>query len=124
MTSDKQRYTLPRSKSLKSKILIDALFKKGDSLIAYPLRLVYLPVENSIDENFLVAFSVPKKKFKRAVDRNRIKRLMRESFRLQQHHLQLPKKTVMMWIFIGKDIPDYKIIYQKMEELIVAFNQK
>ena len=123
MTEKQPRYTLPRSKSLKSKLLIDQLFKQGQSLVAFPLRLVYLPADYEVNEPFLTGFSVPKKKFKHAVDRNRIKRLMRESFRLQQHDLKLPGKTIMMWIYLSKDMPDYDLIYQKMAEIIDEFNQ-
>jgi len=123
MTEKQPRYTLPHSKSLKSKLLIDQLFKQGQSLVAFPLRLVYLPADYEADEPFLTGFSVPKKKFKHAVDRNRIKRLMRESFRLQQHDLKLPGKTIMMWIYLSKDMPDYDLIYQKMAEIIDEFNQ-
>jgi len=123
MTEKQPRYTLPRSKSLKSKLLIDKLFKQGQSLVAYPLRLVYLSVNYEANEPFLSGFSVPKKKFKHAVDRNRIKRLMRESFRLQQHDLKLSGKTIMMWIYLSKDTPDYDLIYQKMTEIINEFNQ-
>jgi len=122
MTEKQPRYTLPRSKSLKSKLLIDQLFKQGQSLVAFPLRLVYLPADYEADEPFLTGFSVPKKKFKHAVDRNRIKRLMRESFRLQQHNLKLSDKTIMMWIYLSKDIPDYDLISQKMAEIIDGFN--
>jgi len=115
-----KKYSLPRSKSLKSKILIEQLFKEGKSISKFPVRLVYLQTEYNKDEKFQVAFSVPKKKFKKAVDRNRIKRLMREAFRLQQHQLLLPQKTIMMWLYTGKEIPDYRTIFQAMEKIIHA----
>ncbi len=120
----KQAYTLSRQKSLKSKILIDALFTEGRSIVSYPFRLVYLPAEFPQNEPFLVGFSVPKKKFKRAVDRNRIKRLMRESFRLQQYDLQLPQKTVMMWLYTGKEIPDYRKVFQSVKVIIEKMNEQ
>jgi ribonuclease P protein component len=122
MTGKQLRYTLPRSKSLKSKLLINKLFKEGQSLVAYPLRMVYLTTDYEMNEPFLTGFSVPKKKFKHAVDRNRIKRLMRESFRLQQHNLKLSGKTVMMWVYLCKEMPRYNLIYQKMAEIIDEFN--
>ena len=112
------KYNLPRSKSLKSKILIDQLFKQGKSISKFPVRLVYLPTDFDKDENFQVAFSVPKKKFKRAVDRNRIKRLMREAFRLQQYNLPANEKLVMMWIYTGKDLPDYQQVYSSIQTII------
>ena len=124
MTEKQIRYTLSRSKSLKSKLLINKLFGKGQSIVVYPLRLVFIDADIKVDEDFLVSFSVPKKKFKRAVDRNRIKRLMRESFRLQQHNLKLSGKTAMMWIYLSKDMPDYDLVYKKMSKIIDKFNEK
>ncbi len=112
------KYTLPRQRSLKRKLLIDALFKEGHSVVVYPLRLVYLQVDYPEDVPYMVGFSVPKKKIRKAVQRNRIKRLMRESFRLQQHQLNLPDKTIMMWIYLDKKLPDYETIYNKMTLII------
>jgi len=117
MTKNK-KYGLSRSKSLKSKILIDLLFKQGKSISKFPVRLVYLETDYDKDEKFQVAFSVPKKKFKKAVERNRIKRLMREAFRLQQHNLPAGKKLIMMWIYTGKDIPDYRQVFSSVQTII------
>jgi ribonuclease P protein component len=119
-----KKYGLNRSKSLKSKLLIDALFSQGKSIAEYPVRLVYLEKDFDKDEKFQVAFSVSKKKFKRAVDRNRIKRLMREAFRLQQHNLKLNNKTVMMWIYTGNQLPDYQSIYNSFYKIIAQLNNK
>jgi len=123
MMTGTKRYTLPKNKRLKSNKAIGELFSRGKSLSGYPLRLVYLEKEFNNDEAFLVAFSVSKRKFKKAVDRNRIKRLMRECFRLQQYDLQLPKKTQMMWIYTGKELPEYHFLYQKMAEIIAQLNK-
>ncbi len=124
MTETKKIFGLSRHKSLKNKKLIDQLFKQGNSLVAYPLRVVWMPADYKQDEPFLVAFSVPKKKFKRAVDRNRIKRLMRESFRLQQNDMKLPQKTVMMWLYLDKQLPDFQTVFEKTSELIKLINNK
>ena len=86
--SDSLKLTLPKVERLNSRILIERLFTGGSkSLPAFPLRIVYMPVEG---ENLPVAtilISVPKKRFKRAVKRNRVKRQVREAYRKNKHIL-------------------------------------
>lgn len=73
--------SLGKNQKLKSKKLIDKLFIEGQSVKAFPLKLVYTEIDQAQISDNKVAFSVPKKLFKNAADRNRIKRLMREIFR-------------------------------------------
>ncbi len=83
-------YSFPKKYKLKSNKTISAIFKQKISVGAYPLRIFYLKTERIENDAFLkVGFSVSKKYFKRAVDRNRVKRLMREAFRLDKYRLEL-----------------------------------
>jgi ribonuclease P protein component len=79
-------YSFPSQERLKHRKKIESLFQSGKSFSQYPLRVVY-SISSATEDitlgNIQIAFSVPKKKFKSAVDRNRIKRLMREAYRLQ-----------------------------------------
>lgn len=76
------RYTLPKLERLNSRILIEKLFTGGSkSLPAFPLRIVYMPVEGENLPTISLLISVPKKRFKRAVKRNRVKRQIREAYR-------------------------------------------
>ena len=79
------KYSYSKKEKLKSKKTIELLFKEGDSVSDFPLRLVWL--ETSFDDGSQIktAVSVSKKHFKTAVDRNRVKRLMREAYRLNKH---------------------------------------
>lgn len=81
-------YTFQRGERLKSRKEIERLFREGNSFSQYPLRLVWLPMEERRSE-FPVQFalSVPKRKFKRAYQRNRIRRQVREAYRLHKHRL-------------------------------------
>jgi len=83
---DKTRFLFPKSERLNSKIKIDRLFTEGKAFLVYPLRTVYF-VSSENPSGVEVLISVPKKKFKRAVHRNRIKRLIREAYRLNKNEL-------------------------------------
>ncbi len=76
--------------------------------MAFPIKCYYREVEGNTTSQLAVIVS--KRRFKRAVDRNRIKRLMRESYRLQKHVLpQKENSTLQMcWIFVGKDLPEWQ----------------
>ena len=77
------RFTFGKPEKLKSRKLIGKLFEDGKSVKKFPVRLVYLQTNHTSDFPVQAGFSVPKRNFKRAVDRNRIKRLIRESFRIR-----------------------------------------
>lgn len=80
------KFTYPKSEKLKSKKTIDLLFTQGKSVSKFPLRLVYIALEET-DAKTTVGVSVSKKYFKRATDRNYFKRVLRETYRLNQHLL-------------------------------------
>ncbi len=120
------RLTLKKQERLKSKKLLTQLFEGGNSLTQFPLRLIYLKVEHASNYPVQVAFSVPKRKFKRAVDRNRIKRLMRESYRQHKHILyhNLEDKYILMCIYIDEKEHKYVDIKEKMILLLKKFVKK
>lgn len=86
--SDSPILTLSKVERLNSRILIERLFTGGSkSLPAFPLRIVYMPVEGENLPAATILISVPKKRFKRAVKRNRVKRQIREAYRKNKHIL-------------------------------------
>lgn len=109
-------YSFPKSERLRKLKHIQALFSHGKSIQSYPLKMIFLPLEDDLESQFQVLVSVPKRGFKKAVHRNRIKRLIRESYRLQKHYLQeiTTGKYAFAIIFIGKEMPDYNLVYEKM----------
>ncbi len=118
-------FSFPKDEKLKSKILIQKLFSEGKSVSKYPLKLVYVSTSLTKDVPVQAAVSVPKRFFKKAVTRNRIKRLMREAYRLQKPMLveQLGTTYAFMFIYTGKDIPDFVLIQNKMQGLLEKFIQ-
>lgn len=117
------KYTFGKQERLKSRKLIEKLFKEGKSIKKFPLRLVYLQTEHTSNFPVQASFSVPKRNFKKAVDRNRIKRLMREAYRIQKPTLykDLKKPHVFMVTFIGNKEPTYTDIKEKIQEVLTLF---
>ncbi|MDY7396195.1 ribonuclease P protein component [Aureibaculum sp. 2210JD6-5] len=120
------RFTLKKEEKLKSKRLIGELFEKGKSLSKFPLRLVYLQVEHLSSYPIQVAFSAPKRRFKKAVDRNRIKRLMREAYRKNKHILydSIKEKHIIMFTYTDENELKYVEIEEKMVLLLRKFEEK
>ncbi|MCB0472983.1 MAG: ribonuclease P protein component [Flavobacteriaceae bacterium] len=113
------RQTFRKKERLKNSRDIELLFDKGKSMTAYPLRMVYLKNELDTEYPVKVAFSVSKRKMRKAVDRNRLKRQMREAFRKNKHILYegLKKKYFLMVTFIDENHYKYVEIEDKMIRL-------
>lgn len=79
--------TFPKAEHLCGEIRTGRLFAEGKAFIVYPVRVVYKFTEHSDNTPVKVLVGVPKKRFKRAVKRNRLKRLMREAYRLNKNIL-------------------------------------
>jgi ribonuclease P protein component len=89
-----QSVHLPKEERLSLKRQIEQLFSVGHSFIAYPIRIVYRPLTSDEPPVTAILVSVSKRRFKRAVDRNRIRRLLREVYRLNKGWLTFGKNTV------------------------------
>lgn len=116
-------FSFPKKERLKSKKLIEQVFEEGKSIKRFPLKLIYLKTPLPEDVPCQVAMAVPKKKVRQAVKRNRIKRLMRESYRLQKGDTF--NKTVgnfaLLFLYLGKESPEYREIDSAMTVLLDKF---
>lgn len=109
--------TFPKEERLKSKKKIEELFKDGSSFYSSPVSLKFL-ASPDIDIH-QVLISVPKKYQKRAVDRNLIKRRIREAYRLNKHLIQsADKKFLLAILYLSKEIPTYKSVSSKLTFLL------
>ncbi|MDU8884703.1 ribonuclease P protein component [Yeosuana sp. MJ-SS3] len=111
---------------LKSKKLIGQLFAEGKSITNFPLRLIYLETHFEDGSKIKTGVSVSKKKFKRAVDRNRIKRLLREAYRLekQTYFNNITTQYAFMILYIGNEKPSFEKVSKKMKNLFGLFLDK
>ncbi len=117
--------SFPKKEKLKSKKLIEQLFLEGRSVSVFPLRLVYYNTSFEDKTNVKTGVSVSKKNFKNAVDRNRIKRLLREAYRLHkaEYFNNITTQYAFMVLYIGKDKPSLKEVETKMKLLFKKFDE-
>ena len=116
------RFTLGKNERLKRRKIIEQLFNKGKNINAFPFRAHYMP--GSVQAEALQAgFTVSSRHFKRAADRNRIKRLMREAWRLQKNNLKnklsiSQKQLAVFVIYTGKDLPAWETVNEKIAVIL------
>lgn len=120
------KFTYNKKEKLKSKKLIDKLFAEGQSVSVFPFRLVYI---QSVFDNNVIAktgVSVSKRNFKTAVNRNYIKRLLRESYRLnkESYFNNITTQYAFMILYIGTEIPTFLQVESKMKLLFEKFQNK
>ena len=120
--NDSLKLTLPKVERLNSRILIERLFTGGSkSLPAFPLRIVYMPVEGENLPAATILISVPKKRFKRAVKRNRVKRQVREAYRKNKHILldalkDSGRKIAIAFIWLDNELHESADVEAKVDK--------
>jgi ribonuclease P protein component len=124
-----RRYTLSKEERLSWKRYIDLLFAKGQSFVAFPLRVVYLPVEEDSLAPVSILISVPKKKFKRAVKRNLIKRQIREVYRVRKYTLIDPlveknSRMLVAFLYLDKEIRSFAEMEKAMTKALTTLVNK
>lgn len=121
MSSVAKKLTLGKNERLKSRKQIEQLFSKGKSFSVTPLRAYYLFDHRqwTLNNGLRFGVGVSGKNFRKAVERNRIKRLVKEATRLQKNELleKLKEKNVSMnvfFIYTGRELPEYKLVFSKV----------
>ncbi len=117
-----KRYTFKKEEKLKSRKTIEQLFKEGRSFSNFPYRVLWR-FNDASPFPLQTGFAVSSKHFKKAVDRNRIKRLMREAYRLQKNDLQIQlmkqhKYLAVFIIYVGNELPEYQFIFDKTGKVL------
>jgi ribonuclease P protein component len=114
--------TFHEQERLKSRKRIGRLFKEGQSFVAYPMRVMWMPVEAGVFPA-QVAIAVPKRLYKTAVARNRLKRQMREAYRLNKESLYeklngSSRRIVLMVVYIAKEAVPFREVESGMRKLV------
>ena len=112
----------PKSERLHSRKHIEELFEQGTSFTIYPLKVVYLkkPLESTLKNQVLI--STPKFFFKKSVDRNKLKRRIKEAYRLHKQVLENKQAGFYLligYIYIGKEISSYQSIEEKLKQSLL-----
>lgn len=117
------KFTLSSTERLKSKKELGELFTHGKSFLVYPFKVIYNTPKENGGPNCKVAFAVSKKKLKHAADRNRMKRLMREAYRLNKHlltnHLSQSDKWInITFIYLRNDLASQLEVSDKIKVIL------
>jgi ribonuclease P protein component len=124
------RYTLKKKEILSGQIEINEVFNSGKTLFVYPLKVFYNQKENVItnDSQVLFSVSIPKKIFKKAVNRNLLKRRIREAYRLNKlfltNDINNGIKFSFMLVYVGKKIESFSKIEKSVIQIIRLFKEK
>ncbi len=108
-----RKHTYGKDQRLKSVIVLDRVFGMGEKVKSFPILARYTSSCFEAEVPFQVATTVSKKRFRKAVTRNRIKRLMREAWRLEKHRIEENWKKgdsqyALVLTYVGNEIPDFE----------------
>ena len=121
--------TLHKVERLDKKKIIEKMFAGGSrSFSVFPLRVVYLPVEE-LEADASILISVSKRRFKRAVKRNRVKRQIREAYRVNKHELlnilvERKCRLAIAFIYLSDQLVESSIIEDRMRIALARITEK
>ncbi len=115
--------TLNKAERLKKRKLIKELFEKGSSFYLFPFKVIYLPASAFEISNHQLLVSVSKRSFKKATDRNKIKRRIREAYRLNKFKLSAYQPTLIGYIYTSREILPFSDIEAKLSKSLNSLSE-
>lgn len=123
------KHTYGKDQKLKSVLVFDRVFAEGEKIKAFPILARH--TTSSFDANvpFQVATTVSKRRFRKAVSRNRIKRLMREAWRLEKHRLETDwtkgdPQGALVLIYVGREVPTFENCADTIRKIVDVLLEK
>lgn len=118
-------FEFKKENKIQSRLEIESLYEKGSKLKAFPIKLIYL-LEPESGSKLKSAFAVPKRSFKLAVNRNKIKRRMREAFRLNKGIIEdkFEDRLLLMFVVQGSESPSFQEIQDKIILLLQRLKER
>ncbi len=118
--------TFGKSERLCSKKSIKELFNRGSSFYIYPFKVIFLPITVQSGSKSQLLISVPKRIFKKAVDRNKIKRRIREAYRLNKQYFAFTTDNPLMiaYIYTAKESLNFQLIQEKLKDTLLRLSNE
>ncbi len=121
--NDEKRFTFTKEERVTGKRRIETLFVQGNSFMAYPFRVIYLERPREALATASILVSVPKKRVRLAVQRNRVKRLAREAYRMNKHLLnplvlREDRGIDLAFIYVIEGMTDYTTVEKGMRKAL------
>jgi ribonuclease P protein component len=122
-------HTFPKSERLTSHTVIDEIFSKGKELKKFPFLLKYIYTKERQVNATQIVISVPKRRAKKAVDRNRLRRQIKEAYRLNKSEFQAYFENsgttiVLFLIYTGKEKDEYSFLAEKLKLILKELTTK
>ena len=124
-----KRFSFQKEERVTGKKRIEFLFTQGGSMMAYPFRVVYLKTAHPFTVPLSILISIPKKRLRSAVHRNRMKRLTREAYRLNRHlfdGIQAGKEvhTDVAFIYVKDEMSDFATVEKSVRKVLIALKEQ
>jgi ribonuclease P protein component len=116
-------FSYNKKEKLKSRTLLNEVFASSKPVLVFPVKVFYKEIEGQLDNPVKLGVGVSGRNFKKSVDRNRVKRLLREAYRLNKEPLykfaeENQKNVAVFLLYIDKALPTFELLQKKMPQVL------